>query len=44
MSASPTIIWASAQQNLQKDLYDQQRLRSACTSKYGKGSRLSLIA
>ena len=33
-------IWVSARQNLQYDLYDQQRLRSACTStQYGKGSR-----
>ena len=30
--------------NLQYDLYDQQRLRSACTStQYGYGSRSSLF-
>ena len=36
--------WANARENLQEDLCDQQRLRSACTStQYVKGSCLSLF-
>ena len=38
------IILASARQNLLLDLYNQQKLRSACTStQNGKGSRLFLF-
>ena len=37
-------IWASARQNLQQDLCNQQRLRLACIStKYSKGSPSSLF-
>ena len=43
-SVSLKKVWSSAQQNLQWDLSDQQRLRSDCTStQYCKGFSLSLL-
>ena len=38
------IIWSSTRQNLQENLWDQQRLRSTCTATHhGKGSYLFLL-